>query len=104
MRRFCIEDYYNTDNVVMHCPTEEQAVAFLGYLHDIGRHWCDGESYNNCTKYEVYRENTVYYFNEGRFGNIRYTRGLILEFEDFDWSEDDIEDSDDLTDFLNNFI
>lgn len=100
MKRFCIEDYF-LKNVAMHCPTEEQAVAFLSYLHDIGRYWCDGESYKNCTKYEVYRENTVYYFNEGRFGSSKYSdRVVILEFEDFDWSEDNIEDSDDLTDFF----
>ena len=103
MRRFCIEDYCN-DDVVMHCPTEEQAVTFLSYLHDIGRCWCDGESYNHCTKYEVYHEDTVYYFNEGRFGTIRGCRGVTLEFEDFDWSEDNIEDSEELTVFLNNFI
>lgn len=71
---------------VMHCKTSEEAQDFCNYLHNIGRCWTIRDSYVKKTNYEVYQENTVYYFNKGTFGNA-YAAELheykILEWSDF---------------------
>ena len=71
---------------VMHCKTSEEAQDFCNYLHNIGKKWQTGGSYLTRTNYEVYQENTVYYFNKGAFGNT-YAAELheykILEWSDF---------------------
>ena len=81
---FDINDYKG--RYVMHCTTEEEARDFCNYLHKIGRCWTIRDSYVKKTNYEVYQENTVYYFNKGTFGNA-YAAELheykILEWSDF---------------------
>ena len=83
-RRFDIDDYLG--NYVMHCSTEDEANVFLKYLNSVGRRWRNGASY---LAFKVCKENIVYYFNNGTFGNYDSVscEYVILEFDAFDWSE-----------------
>lgn len=90
--RFNLEDYKG--NVTMHCDTESKAQIFLEYLSEAGRGWCDGGSYLATTNYKKYGAETVYYFNKGSYGSLRFARSTgyeIISFDDFDWGEEPIE-------------
>lgn len=83
--KFNINDYKG--NYVMNCKTEEEAINFCSYLHSIGRTWRQGSSYRSNTRWEEYRKDTVYYFNEGVYGNkqriIHDKSYTILEWSNF---------------------
>lgn len=84
--KFRLEDYQ--ENYVMHCNTEEKAKIFCNFLHDAGRIWDSGALYNQSTLWEVYKEKTVYYFNEDMFADVEDAIDFdyqVLEFDDFDW-------------------
>ncbi len=71
---------------VMHCKTEAEAKNFCAYLDSVGRTWCSGGHYTDGNNYDRYRENIVYYFNEGTYCDISDARErnyTILEWEDF---------------------
>lgn len=71
---------------VMHCKTSEEAQDFCNYLHNIGKKWQTGESYLTRTNHQLYRENTVYYFNQDTFGCLDTAKefdNIILKWEDF---------------------
>jgi len=86
MKKFNIENYRN-GKFVMHTKTEEAAQEFCALLHENGRIWHSGDSYvrkDNWSKY--YKERTVYYFNDGRVGDIQSAKEngyTVLEWEDF---------------------
>lgn len=87
---FMIENY-NDRKVSMRCRTLKEAIAFLDFLHQNGRTWCDNSPYTEFNNFDNYGENTCYYFNEGTYGNYRTAKdeGLtVLEYREFDWSED----------------
>ena len=82
--KFNINDYKG--KYVMHCKTEGEAKNFCAYLDSVGRTWCSGGHYTDGNNYDRYRENTVYYFNEGTYCDISDARErnyTILEWEDF---------------------
>ena len=82
--KFNIEDYKG--NYVMHCKTEEEAKDFCGYLDSINMKWISGLSYEDNTKWDVHKQDTYYYFNEGCFSNgyfVNKYRYKILEWSDF---------------------
>ena len=82
--KFNIEDYKG--NYVMHCKTEEEEKDFCGYLDSINRKWISGLSYEDNTKWDVHKQDTYYYFNEGCFSNgyfVNKCRYKILEWSDF---------------------
>ncbi len=82
---------YKDRKYIMHCKSEQEAVEFLTYLRKHGYVWCTDEDYTEYyTKWEVYEEQTCYYFNEGRFGayDDAAENRIILEYSDFDWSND----------------
>lgn len=84
--KFRLEDYQ--ENYIMHCDTEEKAKIFCDFLHDAGRIWDSGILYNQRTFWEVYKEKTVYCFDEGMFADVEYAIDFdyqVLEFDDFDW-------------------
>lgn len=87
--RFNIEDY--KDKYVMHCDTKEKANAFCKYLYSVGRKWTSDCSYLEKNEWNKYEKDTCYNFNYGTFCDynsycIDYT---ILEFNNFDWSEEE---------------
>ena len=107
---FNFEDYTDI-NCVMHCPEEWMAEVFCDYMHEHGREWCSGQSYKQRNLYETNKENTVYAFNQGKYGNLHYhkSRGdTILEFSDFFGGLNsnmciDNSDAEKIDAFLNNF-
>ena len=82
--KFNIDDYKG--KYAMHCQTEEEAKDFCNYLHSVGKKWGGGSSYLNKTLWDIYYSNTVYYFNDGLYGNIsnaKFYNYTILEWSDF---------------------
>ncbi|MGN0317802.1 MAG: hypothetical protein ACI4E1_07730 [Lachnospira sp.] len=82
---FKFEDYPEKE-VAMHCKTTEEAEYFCKFLHGAGKTWSDGSSYLEYRNFEGYKENTVYYFNKGTYGDKTCAVKVnILEFSDFEW-------------------
>ena len=86
---FDITKYYGKH--VMHCKTKEEAKEFCKFLHECGRKWYSGESYDKITNFDEYKSNTIYFFNEGLYGEIGYNDDdcVILEFSNFVISDED---------------
>ena len=72
-------------NCAMHCTTEESAKLFCNFLNEMGRFWNDGTSYLAVSYWNNCKENTLYFFNEGLYGDYRFRdeKCTILEIEDF---------------------
>ena len=73
-------------NVCMHCKTEEENIDFCKEMDKAGLKWIGGEPYLKSDRFKYYRENTVYYFNEGFFGDVesaKYRGSQILEWSDY---------------------
>ena len=101
---FPIEDFTATD-VCMHCSTEEEANAFLEFLHSIGRRWASGDSYLSHNNFSDYGGGTCYYFNQGLYGGSNNPlRGrTVLEFSEY-LIEDELEiDDATLKEFFSSF-
>ena len=85
-------DEYKGDNIVMRCRTQESAEQFLKYLDSVGRRWCSGTKYTKNSQFVCYKDRTCYRFNRGEYGSVEYFEEYayeILEFEDFDWGDED---------------
>lgn len=71
----------------MHCKTEEEAKSFCRFLHKNGRRWWHGPSYLEYDFWDEYEDDTVYYFNEGVYGDAECAKGkegyTVLEWSDF---------------------
>ena len=86
--RFNIDDY--SGEYVMHCATREEAERFCEYLDSVGRSWCSQQRYDKLTNFNSYGSKTVYYFNEGLYGDIDTVDigdHTVLRFCDFDWDD-----------------
>ncbi len=84
--KFKLEDY--PGKYVMHCNTEEKALAFCKFLHENGRNWVSNRSYLKCNHFEIFEKYTIYYFNKDDFGCLDFAKSEgynVLEFDDFDW-------------------
>ena len=92
-KKFDINDYKG--KYVMHCDTEEKANTFCKYLDSIGRKWCDGNSYLKVNEWNKYKKDTCYNFNYGSFCDYNHYCNdyIILEFDNFDWSEKEKENN-----------
>ena len=103
---FPIEDFTGTD-VCMHCSTEEEANAFLEFLHSIGRQWSSGDSYMERNNFFGYNGGTCYYFNQGLYGSLGRAEALgktVLEFSDYLIDEEELETDDaSLNEFFSSF-
>lgn len=81
---------YRTKGIAMHCKTELQAEIFCNYLDSQGLTWIHSGRYTEDNCFDIYEDKTLYYFNEGTFGNLTEEvegEDYILEFDDFDWSD-----------------
>lgn len=88
--KFRLKDYKG--RYVMHCDTEEKAKVFCKLLHDSGKKWNAGLEYSEFTLWHEYEKNTCYDFNREQYSSINYFREEkynILEFDDFDWSDNE---------------
>lgn len=100
---FNIENYQG--KYAMHVKTEEEAKEFCKYLNSVGRKWHAGGSYITQNKFEIYEENTIYYFNEGLYGacnindaaDLLYMEGkgyTVLKWSDFQEDEEKVSPGD----------
>src|SRR3712207_5520197 len=87
--KFNLDDYADTDTMkyAMHCKTEEEAKEFCALLDRAGRHWFNSKPYNR-TRWNTYKEDTCYFFNDGHYGCYKTLaaeshRCTILEWSDF---------------------
>jgi hypothetical protein len=53
-----IEDL--TVNEVIHCPTEQEAIALCKMMHEKGMKWADGKNYIKNTEWEYHKQETCY--------------------------------------------
>lgn len=89
MKKFDLR-LYRTETMAMHCKTELQARIFCNYLDSQGLTWLTSEKYTEDNCFRFYKDKTLYYFNQGAFGELNEEtekEDYILEFEDFDWSD-----------------
>lgn len=73
-------------NVCMHCKTEEEAEDFCNEMDKAGLMWSTGISYLEMNCFNVYNEQTCYYFNRGTYvdiGNSKTREDQILEWSDY---------------------
>lgn len=75
--------------MVIHCPTEENANELLEYLDGLGYKWLfSSEKLLECTRYDVYGENTCYSVEENMgvtysdIGYFKSERYEVIEFSD----------------------
>lgn len=88
--RFNIDDYKGQD-VAMWCNTPEKAQTFVEHLSNLGKEWANGDDYLDDNMWYVYKDQTLYSFNDDTFGSLGVTgvvTDVILNFDDFDWSID----------------
>lgn len=81
---------YRTERIAMHCKTELQAKIFCNYLDSQGLTWITSQKYTEDNCFNIYKDKTLYYFNTGALGSLTEKaeeEDYILEFEDFDWSD-----------------
>lgn len=89
--KFDLEKYADK-NICMHCPEEWQAELFCKFLHDAGKRWRNYDSYIDDNMWHSNQKFTVYYFNEGQYGDLYHAkeyRHKVLEISDFIFDEDD---------------
>lgn len=106
--KFNIEQYPEGDAYVMHCKTREEIDMFASYLDSIGRKWNSGHSYLDYIP--QHNGDLCYVFNENKCcrknGNwlSAHPEIKILEFSDFDWDIQSMEnDQTLLDDFFDSF-
>lgn len=73
-------------NEVIHCKTEEEAVALCKIMDDAGLEWAGGSSYIDKTQWNLYKEDTCYMPQSGQYGSIQYCAknfNIVYEASDF---------------------
>ena len=81
---FELENYKG--KYVMHCKTEKEAEEFLDVLQRNKRTWMSGDSYSQFNNWDIYKSETCYDFNKGRYSSREYLENegyTVLEWEDF---------------------
>lgn len=89
MKKFDLK-LYPMKGVAMHCKTELQARIFCNYLDSQGLTWINSERYTEDNCFSIYKDKTLYYFNEGTLDKLteKVEEDIyVLEFDDFDWSD-----------------
>ena len=89
MKKFDLR-LYRTKGIAMHCKTELQAKIFCNYLDSQGLTWITAEKYTTDNYFSTYEDKTLYFFNDGTYGKLTEEakeEDYILEFDDFDWSD-----------------
>ena len=73
---------------VMRCPKEWQANIFCKVLKDSNKKWATRWDYTEDNLWRLNGSNTVYFFNEGYVGDLRYDiKGYkVLKFSKFSWT------------------
>jgi hypothetical protein len=64
----CVKTPKITDDIWIHCSTEEEANTLLRKFHEAGLKWAEGQSYLNYNLWYKYGVNTVYNPRLGAYG------------------------------------
>ena len=86
---FCIMGYLN-GRYAIHCNTENKLNILFKYLKDMDFKQTYRTEYYFCPRWNYYKTETCYDFNNGFYGNPEeLSKGgyTILEFDDYDWSD-----------------
>lgn len=89
LKPFRIGDYEKKGkkDFAMHCKTKKEAETFIKVLSKTGRKWRNGILYSKYdNSWQTYKEDTLYYFNESRFGCLLAKKENIIDLE---WSDFD---------------
>lgn len=84
-KKFNVEDY--DDMYVMCCTNERDANTFCNALHKTGRSWVNGLLYENRSYWSNLNSKIYYDFSIGSYSYNKYEGKEILNFNDFDWEE-----------------
>lgn len=82
-----------TERIVIHTPTEEQAITLLKALDEKGYMWADGEKLTTKALYEIHDKDTCYNFepnNKIMYSPLDYYQQeyyAIVECNDIDFKE-----------------
>lgn len=87
--KFDIKDY--PGKYVMHVKSKEDDATFRKYMDSIGERWSSGDKYINLSYFDDHTESLIYFFNpKNTFSRmINWYKDIYtyLNFEDFDWSD-----------------
>ena len=78
-------DKWQDEKVAIHCKAEEEANDLCKELNENGFNWIDGTSYLDDNCFSIFSSDTLYYFNEGTFGEVE--EGLNDGHLIFEWSD-----------------
>lgn len=68
-----------SDNLVVHCPTEDVAREVLKCLNNLGYTWYNKDKYcPDHNHWEVYKGTTCYHIKQGVYGRLGDFRGLLI--------------------------
>ena len=82
-----------SEKIVVHTPTEEQAITLLKALDKRGFIWCSGEKLTTKTHYEDEKENTCYEFEQNNkvcYSSLSFYQKYgytIIEFSEIEFAE-----------------
>ena len=88
-KEFNWEEFISSNNIAVHCATEEQAIGFCRKMHEHGLKWCTVESYLKLTEWKFYEEETAY-TSDGYFTNLVYCKNnnyTVLKWSDYTSNE-----------------
>lgn len=79
---FDFNEHKNKKEAV-HCKTEEEAIQWCKFMHEHGLKWDFGFSYLEDNNWDIYKEETCYYFNRGYIDDVCWCKiggYTIIEF------------------------
>jgi len=83
--KFNWEEFKASNNIAVHCKTEEEARDFCKQMHERGMEWIDGETYLSNTRWGSYT-NTTHYYPDGYYSSNTYAEEnnyTILEWSNY---------------------
>jgi hypothetical protein len=75
-----------SENMVVHCPTEELANEVLSIADKLGYRWGSGSRYTDYTHWNLYKEKTCYNLTKGLYATVGYYELMektIISAKDF---------------------
>ncbi len=92
--------------VVIHCPTEKDAIKCCKFANKLHFTWKDGNSFIDDNKWAYFEKDTCYCFYDGTLGDIEGFAGIGYKIKSVKWFIDNLTLTDDksIINNLNNYI
>lgn len=76
---------------VIHCPTQGEAEQLLALANSLGFMWTSGRSFIGRDCWDIYKEDTCYFIDDGTYANVNFyksehpesTEYTIISFKEF---------------------